>query len=92
MNGRYVEASAGHRSSVLNPATGEEVATFASAGAADVDLAVSGAQEAFESGSWSQRSPRERCGVGRAKSAERGTGRVWARAVFKKGRYGRNAG
>ena len=40
------------RAKVFNPATGEEVATFASAGSRDVDLAVSGALEAFEKGRW----------------------------------------
>ncbi|CAE7483270.1 dhaS [Symbiodinium pilosum] len=63
MNGEYTEAASGATSSVLNPATLEEVATFASAGPTDVDRAVAGASEAFASGAWSEKSPRERCRV-----------------------------
>ena len=64
VNGEYVEAAGGQRCSVLSPATGEEVATFASAGAADVNHAVSEAFKAFEAGDWSERlSPRDRCRV-----------------------------
>ncbi|OLQ11466.1 Betaine aldehyde dehydrogenase [Symbiodinium microadriaticum] len=64
VNGEYVEAAGGRRCSVLSPATGEEVATFASAGAADVDRAISEASKGFEEGAWSERfSPRDRCRV-----------------------------
>ena len=38
MNGEYTEAASGATSSVLNPATLEEVATFASAGPTDTNL------------------------------------------------------
>ncbi|WP_137819135.1 aldehyde dehydrogenase [Pseudomonas sp. 2FG] len=44
---------------VFNPATGEELARVAAATAADVDLAVAAARQAFE-GSWSQLRPADR--------------------------------
>ncbi|RUZ98573.1 aldehyde dehydrogenase family protein, partial [Mesorhizobium sp. M7A.F.Ca.US.002.01.1.1] len=43
-----------------NPANGTTLAQIASCDAADVDLAVRSARGAFESGSWSRRSPSER--------------------------------
>ncbi|MEL6548989.1 MAG: aldehyde dehydrogenase [Pseudomonadota bacterium] len=44
----------------LNPATGEEITTIATASAADVDLAVAKAREAFDQGLWSKRDPEAR--------------------------------
>jgi acyl-CoA reductase-like NAD-dependent aldehyde dehydrogenase len=43
-----------------DPATGEAIAQFASAGAADVDAVVRAAREAFESGPWRKMRPFER--------------------------------
>ena len=47
----------------LNPATGEEITRISTAGAADVDLAVSKAREAFEQGHWARMHPSDRKGV-----------------------------
>ncbi len=44
----------------LNPATGETLATIRTASAADVDLAVAKAREAFEQGGWSKAHPSDR--------------------------------
>lgn len=63
LNGARTEAADGAVAEIENPATGEAVATVACAGAADVDAAVRGAQEAFEDGRWSKLAPRERCRV-----------------------------
>ena len=44
----------------INPATGAVIATIASAGAEDVELAVGKAREAFDQGHWSRAHPSER--------------------------------
>lgn len=44
----------------MNPATGEEICTIASCGAADVDFAVSKARDAFDDGRWRTMHPAER--------------------------------
>jgi betaine-aldehyde dehydrogenase len=48
------------RISVLNPATGEQIASIPEAGPEDADLAVRLANEAFETGPWARMSPAER--------------------------------
>ena len=53
---------------VYNPSTGEQIASVASASAADVDLAVQAACRALPA--WSQRPARERAGYLRAFAAE----------------------
>lgn len=53
LGGRSRDATDGARFSVREPGTGEELAAVARAGVADVDLAVSAALAAFESGVWS---------------------------------------
>eukprot|EP00930_Biecheleria_cincta_P057558 TRINITY_DN43478_c0_g1_i1.p1 TRINITY_DN43478_c0_g1~~TRINITY_DN43478_c0_g1_i1.p1 ORF type:complete len:551 (-),score=96.28 TRINITY_DN43478_c0_g1_i1:42-1694(-) len=60
INGHAVEAAAGTKEEVRNPATGQLYATVASAGIDDVEAAVQGAQKAFESGEWSEMPPRAR--------------------------------
>jgi acyl-CoA reductase-like NAD-dependent aldehyde dehydrogenase len=45
---------------VISPHTGESIAEVTAAGPADVDLAVSAAREAFESGPWGRSEPAER--------------------------------
>ncbi len=49
IGGRWVDAEAGGRIAVENPATGETIAEIARATAADVDAAVAAARTAFES-------------------------------------------
>jgi 4-(gamma-glutamylamino)butanal dehydrogenase len=63
IDGAYVEAASRARFDSVNPATGKVIASVARCDAADVDRAVAGARRAFDSGSWSRRSPRERKAV-----------------------------
>lgn len=58
INGEFVDAESGETLKTYSPSTGEELATFAKAGQADVDKAVSAAQEAFKT--WSKTSLQER--------------------------------
>ena len=58
IGGEWVTAAAGATWSHTHPATGEQVASFPVAGAADVDLAVRAARRAFDEGPW----PRVRAG------------------------------
>lgn len=48
---------------ILNPATGQVIARVAAADVADVDRAVTVAQQAFDAGSWRDRPPHERAAV-----------------------------
>ena len=58
IDGHWVAASGEATWSHVHPATGEQVASFPVAGAADVDLAVRAARRAFDEGPW----PRARAG------------------------------
>jgi len=62
-HGHYINGQAtvgsGERIEVINPATGEAIASVATATAADVDAAVSAAQQAF-TGKWAATSPDKR--------------------------------
>ncbi|WP_020662074.1 aldehyde dehydrogenase family protein [Amycolatopsis benzoatilytica] len=60
IDGIWLEASAGTRSDVLNPATGEVLATVAEAGPAEVDAAVRAARRAFDEGPWRRTTAAER--------------------------------
>ncbi|MFJ2240256.1 aldehyde dehydrogenase family protein [Streptomyces sp. NPDC087859] len=60
IGGQWREAADGARTEVLDPSRGTVVTTVAEAGAADVDAAVRAAREAFDDGSWSGLSGRER--------------------------------
>ncbi len=60
IEGRYVPAKSGATFECINPATGQAIAQVASCDAADVDLAVASARQAFESGHWSRRAPAAR--------------------------------
>lgn len=60
INGSFRPAASGKTYKSFNPATGEKLADIASCGAADVDVAVCKAREAFEDGRWSRRHPSER--------------------------------
>lgn len=60
LNGKWVEAEKGQIGEVVNPATGQREATFASGDVGDIDEAVKSADEVFRSGEWSQLNPRAR--------------------------------
>lgn len=58
--GRFQGAVSGETFPAINPATEEKLTDVASCDAADVDLAVSAAREAFVSGVWSDLAPGDR--------------------------------
>ena len=60
INGEWVDAEAGRRFDVLNPATAEVIATAPAAGAADVNRAVVAARAAFDDGPWRGTTSQER--------------------------------
>ena len=60
VDGRYVDAASGATFDSINPATGKLLARVASGDAEDIDRAVKAARNAFNAGSWAQRSPAER--------------------------------
>lgn len=57
IDGGFRPAMSGKTFETVNPATGAVIGTVAACGAADVDLAVSKAREAFEDGRWSRLHP-----------------------------------
>jgi len=59
IDGEFAAAAEGATDSVVNPATGEEIAQVASSTQADVDRAVTAARAAFDAG-WSTATPGER--------------------------------
>jgi phenylacetaldehyde dehydrogenase len=60
IDGAFVDAVSGKTFPVFNPATGDILAKVAEGDAADIDLAVTAARRAFESGPWRSMSPAER--------------------------------
>jgi gamma-glutamyl-gamma-aminobutyraldehyde dehydrogenase len=60
VDGEYRDAVSGERFVTENPSTGQMLAQVAAGDAADVDVAVTAAREAFEDGRWSRRPPAER--------------------------------
>ncbi len=60
INGKSVPAENGATYEMINPATGKVFAKVAACTTADIDKAVSGAREAFESGVWSEAAPADR--------------------------------
>src|SRR5215207_851689 len=58
VDGALVDTVEGRSEPVINPATGEQIATAPLSGAADVDRAVAAARRAFEE--WSGKTPAER--------------------------------
>jgi betaine-aldehyde dehydrogenase len=54
IGGKRAPAVSGHTYQVVNPATGEALAEVANAGLEDVELAVTAARAAFDSGPWPQ--------------------------------------
>jgi acyl-CoA reductase-like NAD-dependent aldehyde dehydrogenase len=60
IGGQWRDAADGALTEVVDPSRGAVVTTVAEAGAADVDAAVRAARQAFDSGTWSGLSGRER--------------------------------
>ncbi len=60
IDGEWSEGEGGSAWTHLSPATNEEVTTWATAGAADVDRAVRAARRAFDEGPWPSMRARER--------------------------------
>ncbi|MEU9395057.1 aldehyde dehydrogenase family protein [Streptomyces sp. NPDC048324] len=60
VGGRWRDAADGARTEVVDPSRGVVLTTVAEAGAADVDAAVRAARDAFDGGTWSGLSGRER--------------------------------
>ncbi len=63
IDGEHVEALAGGRFTVVNPATLEPLCEVAAGTSADVDRAVASARRAFASGIWRRMAPRERLAI-----------------------------
>lgn len=60
IDGKYVDAAAGARVRLINPATGQLLSEVAACDATDVERAVCSARRAFEDGRWRYKPPRER--------------------------------
>jgi phenylacetaldehyde dehydrogenase len=60
IDGQWRDAIAGGRIAVVDPATEQQIAEIAAAGAADVDLAVQAAHRTFESAQWQKMRPLDR--------------------------------
>ena len=60
IDGGFRAAISGETFESVNPATGDLIANVAACGAADVDVAVEKAREAFDDGRWSKMHPSER--------------------------------
>jgi acyl-CoA reductase-like NAD-dependent aldehyde dehydrogenase len=63
IDGAWTAARSGETFATLDPATGKVLASIASAGAEDVDLAVAAARRAFEAPSWADITPYQRSRV-----------------------------
>ncbi|PEJ60827.1 aldehyde dehydrogenase [Bacillus sp. AFS002410] len=60
IDGKWVEALSGVRRNIINPATGEVIATSADGSANDAKIAIKAARKAFDNGVWSNLSADER--------------------------------
>jgi phenylacetaldehyde dehydrogenase len=60
IGGEWVESNSSERISVVDPATGREIASVADANRRDVERAVAAARKAFESGAWPDLLPADR--------------------------------
>ena len=81
IGGQWVPAASGKTFETINPATEEVIAEVAEGDAADVDLAVKAAREAFDNGPWSQDGrPRPRPADEQAGRPDRGRSRRAGRA------------
>jgi phenylacetaldehyde dehydrogenase len=63
IDGKWVDARSGKTFAVEDPATQETITHVAEGDAADVDLAVAAARQAFESGPWARMLPAERASL-----------------------------
>jgi aminomuconate-semialdehyde/2-hydroxymuconate-6-semialdehyde dehydrogenase len=63
IGGKFVSSKNDETFDDINPATGEVIAKIASGGAADVDMAVAAAKEAFDKGPWQHMTLAERCAI-----------------------------
>jgi betaine-aldehyde dehydrogenase len=63
VDGAWVKGESDRRLPVIDPSTGEQVATVTAATAGDVERAVRAASEAFQDGRWSRIPPGERARV-----------------------------
>jgi aminomuconate-semialdehyde/2-hydroxymuconate-6-semialdehyde dehydrogenase len=63
IGGKFVSSKNDETFDDINPATGEVIAQVASGGAAEIDMAVAAAKEAFDKGPWPHMSIAERCAV-----------------------------
>lgn len=63
VNGKWVEASDGGTFDVVDPGSGNRIATVTSLQKQDVDAAVDAAEAAFKAGTWSGMPVNERCAV-----------------------------
>lgn len=60
INGEFVDAISGMTMECIDPGTGQSFATVPCGGAADADVSIKAAKEAFDSGVWSGMTPEER--------------------------------
>ena len=60
INGNWVNSKSGKTFDVEDPATGKKIATCSAGGEEDINLAVSAARNAFDSGTWGKIPPNER--------------------------------
>jgi len=60
IDGEYCSAVSGQTFDCISPSTGKVIASVASCQSADVDRAVQAARRSFQSGVWSELSPRDR--------------------------------
>ena len=60
INGKWVDSKSGKTFDVEDPATGKKIATCAAGDKNDIDLAVSAARKAFDSGKWTSLPNNER--------------------------------
>jgi acyl-CoA reductase-like NAD-dependent aldehyde dehydrogenase len=60
INGRYVDALSGHSQQTHNPANGAVLTAVAKCAPEDAEIAVRGARELFERGSWANMPPADR--------------------------------
>jgi betaine-aldehyde dehydrogenase len=60
IDGQWQDSDGGSPMAILNPATGEQIASVPNGSPADVDRAVAAAHRAFYDGRWSRKTPAER--------------------------------
>ncbi|PGL72944.1 aldehyde dehydrogenase family protein [Bacillus sp. AFS055030] len=63
IDGQWTPAKSGETFSVKNPANGEVISLVAKAGKEDTEAAINSARNAFDSGVWSKKSPKERAQI-----------------------------